>query len=63
MTQAGVSLWDRAVGCAETPATPGFHPAGFHPFCNPICEVKGPTPMPGHTIGAGMLGRPREVAV
>ena len=31
MTQAGVSLWDRAVGCAETRATPGFPPSGSIP--------------------------------
>jgi len=42
----GVSLRDRAVGCAETPALPGFPPSGVHPFCNPICEVKAPIRCP-----------------
>jgi hypothetical protein len=32
---------DRAVGFAEIPADAGlFTLPGFHPFCNPSCEVK-----------------------
>jgi hypothetical protein len=29
--QVNVALAGRAVGCAETPASPDFHPSGVHP--------------------------------